>query len=693
MKKPIGMEDPTKQEASKRRFTLRINVFFFFTFFLFSVLIVRLAMLQFVEGKELLAEKNDINNANTPIPPIRGNIFDRQSAPLASTTSSQSLYFRVEQKQPKEEVVALAKRLADIFATHGRPTAAPLSAADIIKEMDVGYDLEMKETETKPSYFSVPRRIKADLTQAEMAFILEHRDELKWLEITEESIRSYDPVKPVAVQLVGYMRPFSQAREPKYGIEFYKDKTNTKGYMDTEYVGYDGIELMYQEELRGKNGVKSYPVNAAHKIIGQVEITKPQKGNNLYLTIDKNVQSITETAIMDHLAYLKSPAVRNDPYIGRGKNAVAGYAVAIEVETGKVVTMASMPDYNPGVWAGGIPKSEYDRIQSFINNGTITTAYPDYPAEEIKYHPTSIVYMGSVVKPLSVLIGLKEGLFGVNTIYQDTGTFYYGKDNNAKLSNSDTRAWGPINATKAIQYSSNTFMSAMIGNELYGRKREKAVDIWDSYLAKFGLGVLTGSGLPKESPGISEYKTNTKESIQQRMVFASWGQNEKYTTLQLAQYATTLATRGERLKPLLVDRIETYDGEPLQQFNEKVVLDKTDFSKEYWDAVFKGMKEVKVNGFDDFPYTLARKTGTSTQKVAGNKDVDNAVFIAFAPLEKPKLAVAVVVPEGGYGAYGAAPIARKIFDAYDYYYGLDGVPKKSAGTNGAAGAVTPTPAP
>ncbi len=282
-------------------------VLFSLRFFLFSVLIVRLAMLQFVEGKELLAEKNDINNANTPIPPIRGNIFDRQSAPLASTTSSQSLYFRVEQKQPKEEVVALAKRLADIFATHGRPTAAPLSAADIIKEMDVGYDLEMKETETKPSYFSVPRRIKADLTQAEMAFILEHRDELKWLEITEESIRSYDPVKPVAVQLVGYMRPFSQAREPKYGIEFYKDKTNTKGYMDTEYVGYDGIELMYQEELRGKNGVKSYPVNAAHKIIGQVEITKPQKGNNLYLTIDKNVQSITETAIMDHLAYLKKP--------------------------------------------------------------------------------------------------------------------------------------------------------------------------------------------------------------------------------------------------------------------------------------------------------------------------------------------------------------------------------------------------
>ncbi|WP_163859336.1 peptidoglycan D,D-transpeptidase FtsI family protein [Paenibacillus elgii] len=680
MKKPIGMDDSSKQDGSQRRhFTTRINLFFFFTFFLFSVLIVRLAMLQFVEGKELSAEKDKINNADTPIPPIRGNIFDRQNAPIAYTTSAQSLYFRIEQDQPKDQVVALAKRLADIFTQYGNKDVKQPTAEEIIKAMDVGFDLNQQETAKKPSYYSVPRRIKTDLTQAEMAFILEHRDELKWIEIMEESLRTYDRENTIAVQLVGYMRPFSTAREAKNGLEFYKDKTKTEGYLDREYVGYDGIELMYQEELRGKNGVKSYPVNALQKIIGSAEappVIPPEKGNNLFLTIDKNVQLATEKAIMDHLGTLKGPAYRSNPYANKGVNAVAGYAVAMEVDTGKVVAMASMPDYDPTFWSNPFSDTDYKQVQTKINNGTITTAYPDYPEDEQKYHPTSIVYMGSVIKPLSVLIGLNEGLFTTNTYYTDTGVFTYGKDNNSKLTNSGRAAFGSINATGAIQHSSNTFMSALIGNALYTRSPNKAVEIWDQYLAKFGLGVLTGSGLPRESPGISEYKTNTKETAQSRMVFASWGQNEKYTTLQLAQYATTLATRGKRLQPLLVDRIETYDkGQVLKKFDQPVVLDQTDFPKAYWDAVIKGMLQVGIQGFDDFPYTIARKTGTSTQRVAGGKEIDNAVFIAFAPAENPKLAVAVVVPEGGFGSYGAAPIARKIFDAYDQYYGLDGKPK------------------
>ncbi|AFH60209.1 peptidoglycan D,D-transpeptidase FtsI family protein [Paenibacillus caseinilyticus] len=675
MKKPIEMEDPTKQETSKRRhFTIRINLFFFFTFFLFSVLIVRLAMLQFVEGKELKAEKEEINKANTPIAPIRGNIYDRQKVPLAYTTSTQSLYFRIEQNQPKDEVVALAQELARIFSLYGRSGEKQPTAEEIIIEMDVGYDLNKQETQDKPSYYSVPRRLKTDLSQGEIAYLMEHRDELKWLEIMEESIRQYDYENTPAVQLIGYMRQFSKARASNLNLDLYKDKTKTEGYLDTEYVGYDGIEYMYQEELRGKNGFKTYPVNAAHKIIGKVDVTAPTKGNNLYLTIDRNVQLATEKAITDHLAWLKGPA-RSNRYAAKGSNAVAGYAVAIEVKTGKVVTMASMPDYDPKVWSGPISSEKYAEIQSKINNGTITTAYPDYPEDKLKYHPTSIVYMGSVVKPLSVLIGLNEGLFTTNTVYQDTGVFTYGKDNNAKLSNSDGAAWGKINATDAIWHSSNTFMSAMIGHELHRRKGTEAVTIWKDYLAKFGLGVTTGSGLHREYAGLSEFETNTKESVQQRMVFASWGQNEKYTTLQLAQYATTLATKGERLKPLLVDRIETYEGQLIKEFNEKVVLDKTEFPKTYWDAVIRGMAKVGVQGFDDFPYTLARKTGTSTQRVAGGKEIDNAVFIAFAPIEDPKLAVAVVVPEGGFGSYGAAPIARKIFDAYDQYYGLDGKPK------------------
>jgi penicillin-binding protein 2 len=672
-------EDPQQQESAKRRhFTFRINLIFFCTFFLFSILIVRLAVLQFVEGNQLKAEEANKDKMDTPIGPIRGNIYDRSGAPLAFTSSTQSLYFRMESDQKKDGVIALARQLEQIFVDLGTPSNKVLSAADILKEMDVGYDLEKLST-TAPSYSFVPRRIKSGLSEKEIAFILEHRDEMKWLEIMEESIRAYD-TSPIAAQLIGYMRPFSTARESKNGLDYYKNKGNTVGYLDTEDVGYDGIELMYQEELRGKNGMKTYPVNASQKIIGKVSVKAPEKGNNLYLTINKNVQEIAEQAILDQLVAAKKTPVKSAQY-GYAPNARAGYAVAIEVETGQIVAMASMPDYDPNLWNGGIPINEYNRIQPFINNGTITNAYPDYPQAELKNHPDSIVYVGSVIKPLSVLIGLQEGLFGIDTRYNDTGVFSYGKDNNARLTNSDRAAYGFINASEAIWHSSNTFMSAMVGYKLHQKYGAQSADVWESYLNKFGLGVVTGSGLPREKAGMSEFKTNEKESMQSRMVFASWGQNEKYTTMQLAQYAATLATRGKKMKPLLVDKIETYEGQPVRSISPEV-MEETTFPKAYWDTVIKGMEKVSVQGFEGFPYPYARKTGTSTQSVGG-KLIDNAVFIAFAPLDKPKLAIAVVVPEGGFGSRNAAPIARKIFDAYDQNFGLDGVPKGVKGVIGA----------
>jgi len=679
VKNQLLTDDPKKREVNKRRaFTLRINVFFFATFFLFSILIVRLAMLQFVQGEELKAQEALVSKKDTPIPPIRGNIYDRSGVPIAYTSSAQSLYFRIESGQKKDEVIALAYELERIFREYGRTDAEhpPLTAADIIKGMDVGYDINKNDVPII-NYSYVPRRIKSDLTKDEIAYLMERRDQLKWLEIMEESIRNYnDEENRMAVQLVGYMRSYSVARSnDNLG---YKNK---EGYIDTEYVGFDGIELMYQDVLRGKNGYKTYPVNAAQKIVGNVTITPPEKGHNLYLTIDKEVQKAAEQAIVDQLAYMKSPAARAKRY-GYAPNARAGYAVAMEVKTGKVVAMASMPDYDPNLWnAGSMPETTYrTKVAPYVNNGTITTAYPDYPEDQLKYHPSSIVYVGSTIKPLSVLIGLKEGFFNPRTTYYDSGVFYYGRDNSARLRNSDGKAFGNINATQALRFSSNTFMSAMIGIPFHAKYGAKAPDVWAEYLAQFGLGVSTESGLPREYAGLNEFQTNTKESVQSRMVFASWGQNEKYTTLQLAQYATTLANRGKRLKPLLVDRIETYEGELVQKFDGPVVLNEAEFSPQHWDAVISGM-ESSVQGFGDFPYSLARKTGTSTQWVA-KSEVDNAVFIAFAPKENPTLAVAVVVPEGGFGAWGAAPIARKIFDAYDQQYGLDGVPKGKAAEGG-----------
>lgn len=216
-----------------------------------------------------------------------------------------------------------------------------------------------------------------------------------------------------------------------------------------------------------------------------------------------------------------------------------------------------------------------------------------------------------------------------------------------------------------------------IGKKLYDRYGAKGIDVWDEYMKQFGLGVSTGVDLPNEYLGRREY-TNKTESSLTRLVYGSFGQQGKYTTMQLAQYVTMLANRGKRMEPHLVSEIRDSEGNVVEKIKPKV-LDKVDFDSSYWDEVQRGMA-TEVSSFSGFPYDFARKTGTSTQLVGG-KNVDNGVFIAYAPRNNPKLAVAVVIPEGGFGSTSAAPIARAIFDAYDEEYGLDGVPKKDKTEN------------
>lgn len=673
MKLTDPMEDPQKQEIARRRhFSFRINAFFFAIFLLFSILIVRLAFMQFVEGKQLSELGVQDRTRATHIAPIRGNIFDSDGYPIASTYSVQSVFYRYGAITKPEELVAMAKKLEWIFAEFGDEEKR-LPAGEILKRMDVGIDMDMKETTRRPGYSFIPRKLKSDLSKTEIAYIMEHRDELAGLEIMEESARIYDQNK-IAVQLVGYVRPYSTAinQQTSY-LDYYKDNRTIYNQTPTEYVGFDGLEFMYQEQLRGSNGMKVYPVNAADKIIGPPTITQPVKGHNLILTIQSDIQLATQRAIEEHLEVLRTST---NPLI-RAENARSGFAVAMEVDTGNVVAMASMPDYDPNVWVrDSVSTEQYNQIKQFVNNGTIRAAYPDFPEEELKYHTNSIVYAGSVIKPLTVLLGLSRGYFTTTYQYNDVGYFYFGRDR-TRIQNDNGVALGRINVTEAIRRSSNTFMSELIGNRLALDHGMEGLDIWDEFMKKFGLGVLTGSGLPNEIEGILDYYNNVKrgnDSYQSALVRASWGQQAQYTTLQLAQFVATMANRGKRPKPQFVKEIRTYEGDVVEVM-EPEFLNEEEFPNEYWNAIFTGMKGVYKDGFDGFPYDVAAKTGTSTQAVSGGT-VANAVFVAFAPLDKPKLAVAVVIPEGGYGSRGAAPIARKIFDAYDQVYGLTGTPVK-----------------
>jgi cell division protein FtsI/penicillin-binding protein 2 len=660
-------EEAQKRELRNRRhFSFRLNVFFFFTFFVFSLLIVRLAYLQFVEGDSLKAKEHQISSKRISVPPIRGNIYDSEGTPIAYSVSTQSLYYTLDMKMKKEEGLALAARLVEVFDKLGDKNAKKLTAQNVYDDMDLSGSV----------HFSYqPRRIKTGLTKQEVAYFSEHRDQFKGIDVVEESIRQYSKDK-VAVQLVGYMKKLSGATQ----LDKYKDINNvqtdgTQKYISSEEVGVDGLELMYQDELRGQNGVKEYPVNNMSQIIGPVKLTKPIKGENLYLTINKDIQMVTQKAIMDQIQTIRTSTNK----MFQNTMPTTGYAVAMEVDTGKVVAMASMPDYDPSVWQGGISTKDLQQIQFFQYNGTIKEVYPPYPDDkERKNHPSSLVYLGSTQKPLSVLVGLNEKLFTPQTTYNDIGYFEFGKaGHTVRIYNASNTANGTINATGAIAHSSNAFMSAMVGNKLYFKYNgTQGVDTWDRYMKEFGLGVTTGSGLPNESAGVVDYYHEAENaSPQSALVRAAWGQQGRYTALQLAQYAATLASHGKRMKPQFVNEIKDVNGIVTQSYKPEV-LNTVNFPDSYWNTIEAGMAQVKVTGFDGVSYTYLRKTGTSQQDVGNRSKVENAVFIAYAPADKPKLAVAVVVPDGGYGGWAAAPIARKIFDAYDAKYGLSGTPRK-----------------
>ncbi|WP_138495248.1 peptidoglycan D,D-transpeptidase FtsI family protein [Paenibacillus pinistramenti] len=668
-------DDPQKQEASRQRhFNIRLNVFFFSAFVIFTVIIVRLAILQFVDGPSLEAEESSQTVKKVPLTPIRGSILDATGVKLAYSEPEQSLYITLLKDYSsttgmsnRPEAVKLAQKIVDVFNKYGE-AKDKTTADEIIDAMDL---------DSKLSSGFAPRRLKEGLTDKEVAYFMEHKTEFPGVDVIEESVRKYD-TDTVAVQAIGYIKKFKGAST---SLDKYKELRNLvsddpgEQYTDNEDVGFDGLEYEYQDELRGKNGYKSIPVDPRNMADGVAEITPPEKGDDLHLNINKNIQLKTEQAIMDQLDWLHTHPVSGKYH----PNAQTGFAVAMEVDTGKVVAMASMPDYDPNVWSsGGISPSDYEAIQNVYLNGTIRS----FQSGQSGVHPESVVLMGSTIKPLSVMIGLNEGLFTTSTSYNDTGVAYFGKNNSASVHNSQGHAYGYLSSpADAIRHSSNTFMVDMVGEKLWKKLGDDGITLWDKYMKEFGLGVLTGVDLPNEYKGYREY-VNEKETSLSRLAYASFGQQGKYTTMQLAQYAGMLATRGKRMQPQLVDKITDSNGNVVKQFTPKV-LNQVTFKDSYWNEILEGMATDVHEAFDGFPYDFARKTGTSTQTIYGNGqkvDVDNGVFIAFAPRENPKLAVAVVIPEGGFGAYSAAPVARKIFDAYDYEYGLDGVPKKTLQT-------------
>ncbi|CAM4080378.1 peptidoglycan D,D-transpeptidase FtsI family protein [Saccharibacillus endophyticus] len=670
----ILSKEERDDHRKRKSFGVRMSLFFFVVFVVFAVIIIRTAALQFVEAPKIQAEAEERASQDIPMKPVRGTIFAAGGEKLAYSEPTQTLYLTFEQDFSKGEGLKnrpkLDAALKEILATlneKGNPDVPNPTMEEFV-------DQDLLDLENKNSYGYSARPAKTGLSDDEIAYFKENKHKYAGIlsfEVVEETLRRYDS-DTVAVQTIGYVKKFDSVSGENSKIDFYKDiaaglKTQTdKGeiYSRTENVGYFGLEQQFQTQLRGKNGYRKIGVTAQNTAQGTEEVVPPVKGNNVWTTINKTVQMDTEDAMSKQLAKLP--------------NSISASAVAMEIDTGNVVAMANMPDFDPNVYrTGSISTANYDAIEYYYLNGAIRSK----PTNDTGKKAESVVYLGSTIKPLSVLVGLQEGLITLNTEYNDVGIAEYGKGKD-KIRNSGSHAYGLLNPVTAIMHSSNTFMVKKIGEALYLRDGIESLNIWDKHMKEFGLGVPTGIELPGEWAGGIDYLNEKDGSTLSRMAYASFGQKGKYTTIQLAQYTAMLANHGSRIQPRLVDKITDSDGETVDTPPTKV-LNKVDLPEQYWNAVNDGMRTKVDDSFGDFAYkdNFARKTGTSTQDLNG-KQVDNGVFIAYAPRDNPKLAVAVMVPEGGFGSESAAPIARAIFDSYDKVYGLDGTPKAEENAEG-----------
>ena len=670
----ILSKEERDDHRKRKSFGVRMSLFFFVVFVVFAVIIIRTAALQFVEAPKIQAEAEERATQDIPMKPVRGTIFAAGGEKLAYSEPTQTLYLTFEQDFSKGEGLKnrpkLDAALKEILATlneKGNPDVPNPTMEEFV-------DQDLLDLENKNSYGYSARPAKTGLSDDEIAYFKENKHKYAGIlsfEVVEETLRRYDS-DTVAVQTIGYVKKFDSVSGENSKIDFYKDiaaglKTQTdKGeiYSRTENVGYFGLEQQFQTQLRGKNGYRKIGVTAQNTAQGTEEVVPPVKGNNVWTTINKTVQMDTEDAMSKQLAKLP--------------NSISASAVAMEIDTGNVVAMANMPDFDPNVYrTGSISTANYDAIEYYYLNGAIRSK----PTNDTGKKAESVVYLGSTIKPLSVLVGLQEGLITLNTEYNDVGIAEYGKGKD-KIRNSGSHAYGLLNPVTAIMHSSNTFMVKKIGEALYLRDGIESLNIWDKHMKEFGLGVPTGIELPGEWAGGIDYLNEKDGSTLSRMAYASFGQKGKYTTIQLAQYTAMLANHGSRIQPRLVDKITDSDGETVDTPPTKV-LNKVDLPEQYWNAVNDGMRTKVDDSFGDFAYkdNFARKTGTSTQDLNG-KQVDNGVFIAYAPRDNPKLAVAVMVPEGGFGSESAAPIARAIFDSYDKVYGLDGTPKAEENADG-----------
>jgi penicillin-binding protein 2 len=622
------MEFKNPQEDLER-FRGRLTIAGGFVLLCFGALFARFVWLQIIQHDYYQTRAEDNRISLVPIVPNRGLIVDRNGTILARNYSAYTL--EITPSKVKGDLDAVIDELATVIDVQIKDRKRFKKLLD-----------ESKNFESLP--------IRTRLTDEEVAKFIANRYRFPGFDIKARLFRQY-PFGAFAAHLLGYI-----GRVTDKDLDKIEEKEQEANYRGTDHFGKTGLEQRYEFDLHGDTGFEQIEVDAGGHAVRTLERTAPVAGNNLTLTIDAKLQEIAEKAFGDR----------------------RGALVAIDPTTGGVLALVSVPNYDPNLFVDGIASVDWDAL----NNS------PDKPMVNRALNGT--YPPGSTFKPYMALAALTYGKRRPEQVIFDPGYFTFG---NYTFHDDKKGGHGSVDMYKSIVASCDTYYY-MLANDL-------GIDNIANFMRQFGFGQKTGVDIDGESEGVlpsPEWKKKHYRKPEHQKWYAGEtisigiGQGyNSYTPIQLAQAMAALANNGVMYQPHLVRFItETRSGEKTSM--EPAPVRTIPLKQEHVDFVKRAMVGVNKEGtgaraFAGAPYESAGKTGTAqvfslkgTQYKEGalKKELrDHALFIAFAPVDQPKIALAVLVENGGFGAQAAAPIARQVFD----YFLLGKVPNAPAPTD------------
>jgi penicillin-binding protein 2 len=594
-------------------------------------LVGRLYLLQVTRHDYYSALSQENRVRTDPVPAARGLILDRNGEVIASN-------------QPTFQLELIPDEVPDLKGSLRRLVRLGLLQADDIPEL-------IRTIKSRRSFDNVP--IRLHLSDEEVARFAVRRYEFPGIDITPREARWY-PEGSLAVDAMGYVGTISE-----------KDLAHIDraAYAGTAVIGKTGVEAAFEKQLHGVNGYRQILVDAQGRPVQKpgvfakdLHMRAPIPGDDVILSLDLKVQKVAEAALAGH----------------------EGAVVALDPNSGDIIALVSSPGFDPNLFARGITESQYQALQGD----------PDRPLYDraLRGEYSS----GSTIKPAMALGALTDGVLDPDKTVYCPG-YYRLPGGRHVWHDANHERHGAVNLDYAIAQSCDVYF--------YGVAHEMGIDRISAWLPLFGFGRPTGIDIGGEKPGLvpsrawkEAHFANPANKVWFPGETVNLGIGQGYflvTPLQLAHYAAILATRGRIWRPRLVTGLRSTESEKIDWLAPVYEGYLSNISADSWNRVIHGMIGATTYAGPHLgtaywpmrgsPYTIAGKTGTDqvvNESATGNYSEDhgfqkikkqfrdNAWFIAFAPADAPRIAIAVIVEHAGFGSTGAAPVARKVMDAY-----------------------------